>query len=185
MQLGNRKEISLKNKKSLASGFTLLEMLVVVALIGIVGMLAMPRWLVFLDGNRLDTANGMLYSGIREAQIQAQAQSMVWQFSVRERHDSIEWATHPASVSPVDAHWKESLESHSIYIDGETTFANAGGVYYVRFDEDGNVQYRLGRITLSLKNNPTLKRCVIVSTVIGASRRSKEQATPRDGKMCY
>ena len=85
----------------------------------------------------------------------------------------------------MDAHWQESLESHSIQIDDETTFASAGGVYYVQFDEDGNVQYRLGRLTLSSTNDPSLKRCVIVSTLIGAIRSSKEQTTPKDGKLCY
>ena len=98
MQLGNRKKTSLKSKKSLEAGFTLLEMLIVVAMIGIVGMFAAPGWLAFLDGNRLDTASNELYAGIKEAQIQAQAQNIAWQFSVRANHDTIEWATPPVTT---------------------------------------------------------------------------------------
>ena len=88
------------------------------------------------------------------------------------------------SVPPVSAKW-ESLESESIRIDEETTLAKSGDIYYVRFDEDGNVEYRLGRATLSSEQASSIKRCVIVSTIIGATRKSKEQPVPKDGKICY
>lgn len=152
--------------------------------IGIVAAIAAPSWFGFLEGNRLTVASDKLYTGIRDAQMKSQRQRIAWQFSLRERDDLIEWAIHPKSMSPNLAQW-ESLESKSIQIDGETTFANSGGIYYVRFDEKGNVQYRLGRITLSSQQSSSAKRCVIVSTLIGAMRKSKEQSTPHNGKLCY
>ena len=167
------------------SGFTLLEMLVVIALLGIIGIIAAPGWLRFLDSNRLTAASNELYSGIRSAQIQAESKKTAWQFSLREKDKALEWTTHPTSVLPSYAQWNENIVSSSIQIDSETTFASSGGIYYVRFDEDGNVQYRLGRITLSSRDNPDIKRCVIVSTLVGAMRKAKEQPTPRDGKLCY
>lgn len=166
-------------------GFTFLEMLVVIVVIGIIGAILAPGWLRFLDGNRLTVASSELYIGIRDAQLQAQAKKTAWQFSFREKDGRLEWATHAKSVAPANAQWQENLDAAAIQIDNETTFASSGGVYYVRFDEDGNVQYRLGRITLSSKDNPSIKRCVIVSTLIGAMRKSKEQPTPQDGKLCY
>ncbi|MEO0767914.1 MAG: prepilin-type N-terminal cleavage/methylation domain-containing protein [Cyanobacteria bacterium J06649_4] len=165
-------------------GFTLFELLTVIVVIGAIAALAMPTWLNFLEGRRLTTGRDQLYSKLRDTQEKAKSESIEWQFSIRERDDFVEWAMHPKSVPPGLAQWTQ-LESESIQIDAETTFATAGGIYYVRFDEDGNVQYRLGRITLSSERSSHLRRCVIVSTIIGAMRKSKEQPVPRDGKLCY
>lgn len=170
----------LKNQR----GFTLLEMLVILVGLGVVAGISAPSWLGFWEGNRLTVERDKLYLGLQEAQTKAQRRNTAWQFSLRERDGWVEWATHPKSVSPLLAQW-ELLESRSMQIDVETTFATSGNVYFVRFDEDGNVQYRLGRVTLSSERTPDIKRCVIVSTIIGAMRKSKEQPTPQDGKLCY
>lgn len=171
-------------KKLTQKGFTLLEMLSVIFIVGVIAAIAAPSWLAFMEGKRLNVGRDELYLGLREAQTKAQRRGLDWQFSLRERNGAVEWATHPKSVPSAMAQWT-ALESTSLKIDDETTFATSGGTYYVRFDDDGNVQYRLGRVTLSSSRVPTLKRCVVVSTIIGAMRKSKEQSTPRDGKLCY
>ncbi|MEO0769936.1 MAG: GspH/FimT family pseudopilin [Cyanobacteria bacterium J06649_4] len=165
-------------------GFTLLEVLSVIVLMGVIAAIAAPSWLTFVEGKRLNSGRDKLYLGLREAQTKAQRRGLDWQFSLRERDGSVEWATHPKSVDSATVQWT-ALDAASLKIDEETTLATSGSTYYVRFDDDGNVQYRLGRVTLSSRRVPQLKRCVVVSTIIGAMRKSKEQATPRYGKFCY
>lgn len=166
------------------TGFSLLEVLIVVAIVGLLSAILAPSWLNFTEGNRLTVSRDEIHSAIQQAQTTARSRGITWQFSIREQDGFVEWAVHPKSVAPSLAKW-EVLDSASVRIDPETTFAQSGGVRYVRFDENGNVEYRLGRVTLSSEQAPTVKRCVVVSTIIGATRKSKEQPTPKDGKTCY
>ena len=168
------------------TGFTLLEAMAVLALIGITSAIAAPSWLSFLEGSRLTTSRDQLYSAIRQTQVNAQRRGVSWQFSIREQNDFVEWAMHPRTVEPDAAQW-EALDLNSVRIDEETTLQSSNNVYYVRFDEDGNVPVSsLGRITLSSEHTPTIKRCVFVSTILGAMRKSKEQSEPDSkGRTCY
>jgi len=50
-------------------GFTLLEMLVVIFMVGVVMAVAAPKWLQFIEGNRLTVSRDKLYVGIRDAQL--------------------------------------------------------------------------------------------------------------------
>jgi hypothetical protein len=55
----------------------------------------------------------------------------------------------------------------------------------VPFDNLGTVKPPLGRITLSSKSGGKAKRCVFISTILGAMRTAQENPRPDDGKYCY
>jgi hypothetical protein len=68
----------------------------------------------------------------------------------------------------------------------ESTLQLSNGVRRVRFDDIGGVIPPLGKITLSSKSGGTAKRCVIVSTILGAMRTARENPTPDSGnRYCY
>ncbi len=165
-------------------GFTLLEILVALVMIGILSAIAAPSWLAFVETQRLKTGQSQVYSAMRQAQSQASKDKLTWQASFREQNSIVQWAVHPATVNPSDAIWN-NLDSN-IRLDSETTLQESNGVRRIQFDYTGSVrQPPLGRITLSSQSGGTAKRCVIVSTILGAMRTAKEQTNPNDGKYCY
>ncbi|BCL37895.1 Tfp pilus assembly protein FimT/FimU [Nostoc sp. MS1] len=166
-------------------GFTLPEVLVTVLFIGILATLALPNWLVFVDNQRLNQAQSQVYNAIRQAQSQASKEKLTWQASFREQNGIVQWAVHPATVSPTVNDWN-NLDSR-VNLDAETTLQQSNGVRRIQFDHLGSVkQPPLGRITLSSKSRSRIKRCVFVSTILGAMRTAQERTRANsDGDYCY
>lgn len=165
-------------------GFTLPEFLVSGLLIGVVATLALPNWLTFVDTQRLNQAQSQVYNAIRQAQSQASKEKLTWQASFREHNGVVQWAVHPATVSPTVANWN-NLDSR-VRLDAETTLLESNGVSRVRFGYQGDLAQRPCSITLSSKSRSIVKRCVYVSTILGAMRTAKERNTAnRDGNYCY
>lgn len=172
-------------------GFTLLETIVAVAMIALVAVIALPSWLRFLDQRRVNMTQDMIYQALRRTQQEASQNIQPQQFSLRERDGLLEWASHPTSVSAAQvAHWTPLMEGVRLASE-DNTLLKIQGIYYVRFDHQGNVANkgkmgsRLGRITVVGSGGRLSHRCVVVSTLLGAMRKGQGHAKIRDGRYCY
>ncbi|MEM6404248.1 MAG: type II secretion system protein, partial [Cyanobacteria bacterium P01_D01_bin.116] len=165
-----------------SSGFTLLEVLVVIAAIGILAAVAAPSWVAFINTRKLNAASDKVHLGLLRAKRQAQRTKTTWQFSIREKENLVQWAVHPETVNPNNANWN-SLDSN-VVLDEETTLLlrKSTQVRHIQFDYRGSVRKPpLGRITLSSKYAGKAKRCVYISTILGAIRTAKERDKPKKG----
>ncbi len=182
----DRTIILLRNRRSRvkAGGYTLLEMLVIVVILGVLAAIAAPGWLYFLERQRLSDAQDRVFQAIGQAHRQAQQESRSWQFSLREGSDGfVEWATH--SVGSTPSNW-QSLPAKSIAIDSADTTLDGTPYQYIRFNFKGNLESARATLTLTSDSAPSLKRCVVVSTLLGHLRKGEEHSEPNgNGRYCY
>ncbi|WP_353931326.1 prepilin-type N-terminal cleavage/methylation domain-containing protein [Okeanomitos corallinicola TIOX110] len=171
-------------KSNSNSGFTLLENLIIILIIGILAGIVAPVWLSILQNMRLNTAQSQLYQAIRQAQSQAKTKKSTWQVSFREQNDTLQWAVHPEAIESTNVAWN-NIDSN-VRLDTETTLRQSDSIRYVQFDYLGSIRKPpLGRITISSKSGGKSKRCVFISTILGALRTAKENPTPENDKYCY
>lgn len=173
------------------AGFTLIETLIVITMVGVLAAIAAPSWVAFIDKQRLNTAQDKVLRVIREAQLQAKNQRSCWEVSFRDDGTKVQWSTHLPSVAtdncPTTAAanswiWNDLLEekANRIAIDTTTTLSTSNqptGAYGIQFQFNGWVNGLPRKITLKTRNSSSsTKRCVVVSTILGAMRTAQDDS---------
>ncbi len=192
------------------AGFTFLEILILVILIGIFSAIAAPSWLMFINNHRLKQSLDRAYWAMELAQSNAKRDKIAWQASFKEVGNTVQVAIHKSDISPakVPANQWKSLE-HQIRINRNDTtlrkvnentnevkengtvwramFNYRGCPVYNKTDECGLTSILAkGNLTLSHPNLKNGDRCVIISTLLGHTRTSQRQSTANQyGRFCY
>jgi type II secretory pathway pseudopilin PulG len=191
-----------------AAGFTMIETLIIVLIIGIFSAIVAPSWLMFINNLRLKVSLDRAYSAMELARSNAKRDKNSWQASFKEVGENVQLAVHPADIPPaqVPANQWKNLEPQ-IQIDTEETTLlqvnenneqkQKGTIRRVMFNYQGCPVSRSdhdctltsirakGTLTLYHPNLRNSQRCIIISTLLGHKRTSKRQPKAQDKRYCY
>ena len=205
---------AIKNRATAsAAGFTMLEILIIVLIIGIFSAIVAPSWLMFINNYRLKLSLDRAHSAMVTARSNAKRDNIAYQASFKQVGETVQVAVHKSDIPPAQVpagEWK-SLEPQIQINTNDTTLRKVnentnlvkenGTVWRALFNYQGCPVYKVsdecgltsiqakGTLTLSHPHLKNGDRCVIVSTILGHKRTSQRQNKPNPdndkNRFCY
>jgi prepilin-type N-terminal cleavage/methylation domain-containing protein len=156
-----------RSRNPTSSGFTLLEVLIVVFIIGILAAMGIPSWFSLMNRQRVSNAQAQVFQALRSAQSTAkQTRSSK---RVTFLNPTGEVPTIQMTGKPDQKLGNGNLQPGMIQLDIPT------GTQEIIFNPDGNVvaESLPFKILISgTNNNP--RRCVVVRTILGSMTQGEE-----------
>jgi type II secretory pathway pseudopilin PulG len=163
-------------------GFTILELIVIVLVLGILSAIAAPSWLAFINRQRVRTVNDRVLQTLRSAQSEAKRSKR----DITITFNPTPGTDPPTAIINTDPAQNPPLQTVTFNAGGEIkpgTIALVSNATSITFDYQGNVKGQLPPDTV----NPNVRRfvatvspvngggkqCAIVETIIGGMRTAE------------
>ncbi len=186
------------------TGFSLVEVIVVVLMIGILAAIAAPGWSVFVNRQRVSKANDAVLGALQSAQTEAKKKKLSYSVSFKVENNLPKFIIYQGTATPsaLDPRWKTLGEDMAFQpgqvllytnIDAYNTRNTSGnivntapGTGTITFDyigilapkASGSADVPLKIMVATPKPGTTqaggLKRCVIIETLLGGMRTARD-----------
>ncbi len=172
------------------SGFTLLEMLVVVLMVVVLAAIAAPSWLGFMNNQRVSNSRNQILLALRQAQSTARSTNRIQYVYFDTPTGGVpRIAVSPAStqvtVSAADWQTLGNVGNGNVQ-SGMIALSFTGASSPIVFDNDGtfclNKSYCSAQtsfptnginINVQVPNLNSSRRCVVITTLLGAMREER------------
>lgn len=152
------------------SGFTLLEMMIVVSLVGVMGAIAAPSFLQMNNNAKLNDALQSMEGALQEAQTQARRMSKTCTVTVAEGNNVT------LTASPNSCFITGTRTLNGVNIDNRDSTGDVTGSQTIAFDfkgRTGSQKYFL----LKIANTSAGQKCIANSAGVGLIRKGTWNST--------
>lgn len=170
----------LKLHQGQSKGFTLLEAMIAVVLIGILAAIAAPSWQALIDTQRLNAARNQAVTALNDAKTRAQRQHVTYEVGFRQDGQQAQWAVYPVGADPSKQNWQNLQNGVKLLDRPDTTMAKKDEIYRIQFNHQGETNGQLGKVTFGVTSGSSIKRCAIVSNLLGTIREGENKARDRN-----
>ncbi|KKD40025.1 pilus assembly FimT family protein [Limnoraphis robusta] len=152
------------------SGFSLIELAVIVVMIGIFSAIAAPAWDVFVSRQRVGAVNNQVSQALQSAQAEAKRTKQNVEVTFNFNSPTVDPPTYTLNgVNPQKLDIGGEIQEEMITLSpdaAQITFNHIGAV------ENTNVPFKIV-VAPAGSTNSSSQRCVIVETILGAMRTAE------------
>ncbi len=171
-----------------SSGFTLLEILITLAIVGILFAISASTWTALLNEQRINQANQRILSLVEQTKTKAQKQNQPYQLRFRnDTNNGLQYIIAAPNATPQDGEWQNLFNSKkdsiklSFYSPNTTNIneLKTQTFNYQGVPADGTLDVNK-RIIVSPKDGSSPRKCVIVQDLLGSLRNESDQTCVKD-----